>query len=258
MGVIFSTPETNIETYHDLNALDIDKNNISFSSLKGKVILVSNVASKWGLTALNYREFKALLDKYQDRGLLIQAFPCNQFGFQEPGSNASIKSFAAGKGFQGILMDKIKVNGSSASPVFDFLKVASGDTSLIGWNFAKFLVKKDGTVHGRYGPKTSPISLESEIKMLLEEWHQILWVHDKSGCIYAILYHDGLYYIHCPINSIRTYMIALNRIQITAWVGDLDSSGERHVCRNRLTYIKIYLTNSVLLNPWHLEHTFIV
>lgn len=178
MGVIFTTPKTDVKTYHDLHALDIDKNDISFSSLKGKVILVSNVASKWGLTALNYREFKALLDKYQDRGLLIQAFPCNQFGFQEPGSNASIKSFAAEKGFQGLMMDKVKVNGSSSSPVFDFLKVASGDTSLIGWNFAKFLVKRDGTVHGRYGPKTSPMSLESEIKMLLEEWNNVasLWL----------------------------------------------------------------------------------
>lgn len=118
---------------------------------------------------MNYREFKALLDKYQDKGLVIQAFPCNQFGFQEPGSNDSIKKFAAEKGFQGMLMDKVKVNGSSSSPVFDYLKVASGDTSLIGWNFAKFLVKKDGTVHGRYGPKTSPMSLESVIKSLLEE-----------------------------------------------------------------------------------------
>lgn len=118
---------------------------------------------------MNYREFKELLEKYQDLGLVIQAFPCNQFGFQEPGSNASIKEFAAGKGFTGMLMDKVKVNGSSSSPVFDFLKVASGDTSLISWNFAKFLVKKDGSVHGRYGPKTSPASLESEIKSLLEE-----------------------------------------------------------------------------------------
>lgn len=117
---------------------------------------------------MNYREFKALLEKYQGEGLVIQAFPCNQFGFQEPGSNEDIKEFAAAKGFQGMLMDKIKVNGSSSSPVFNFLKVASGDTSLIGWNFAKFLVRKDGTVHGRYGPKTSPMSLESEIRTLLD------------------------------------------------------------------------------------------
>ena len=67
----------------------------------------------------------------------------------------------------GLLMDKIKVNGSSASPVFQYLKVASGDTGLISWNFAKFLVTKQGTVHGRYGPKTNPCALEPEIEKLL-------------------------------------------------------------------------------------------
>ncbi len=64
-------------------------------------------------------------------------------------------------------MDKIKVNGSDASPVFQFLKVASGDTSLITWNFAKFLVRPDGTVAGRYGPKTNPMELAPEIEKLL-------------------------------------------------------------------------------------------
>lgn len=97
------------------------------------------------------------------------AFPCNQFGFQEPGSNEQIKKFAQDRNFHGLLMDKIKVNGSHASPVFNYLKVASGDTGLIAWNFAKFLVKKDGTVHGRYGPKTNPCALEPEIESLLAE-----------------------------------------------------------------------------------------
>ena len=64
-----------------------------------------------------------------------------QFGFQEPGTNEEIKAFAASKNFTGLLMDKINVNGSKTSPVFAYLKVASGDTSLIGWNFAKFLVR---------------------------------------------------------------------------------------------------------------------
>jgi len=65
------------------------------------------------------------------------AFPCNQFAFQEPGTNDEIKWFAEGEEFKGLLMDKIKVNGSKASPVFQYLKVASKDTSLIYWNFAK-------------------------------------------------------------------------------------------------------------------------
>lgn len=66
-------------------------------------------------------------------------------------------------------MDKVNVNGSNASPVFQFLKVASGDTSLIGWNFAKFLVRKDGTVAGRWGPRTSPSSLAADIEELLKK-----------------------------------------------------------------------------------------
>jgi glutathione peroxidase len=73
-----------------------------------------------------------------------------QFGFQEPGTNEEIEAFAKAKGFTGILMDKINVNGKNSSPVFDYLKVGANDTSLIGWNFAKFLVKKDGTVAGRW------------------------------------------------------------------------------------------------------------
>jgi glutathione peroxidase len=121
------------------------------------------------LTAVNYKEFAALLEKYGDKGLVIMAFPCNQFAMQEPGTNAQIKEFAKSKGFTGMLMDKVKVNGAHASPVFQFLKVASGDESLVAWNFAKWLVKKDGSVHGRYGPRTNPMSLEDEIKTLLNE-----------------------------------------------------------------------------------------
>jgi glutathione peroxidase len=64
-------------------------------------------------------------------------------------------------------MDKIKVNGGGASPVYDFLKVAAGDTSPILWNFAKFIVRRDGTVLGRYGPKTSPCALEPQIQECL-------------------------------------------------------------------------------------------
>jgi glutathione peroxidase len=66
-------------------------------------------------------------------------------------------------------MDKINVNGKTASPVFDFLKVGANDTSLIGWNFAKFLVKKDGTVAGRFGPKIDPMELIPQIEELLKQ-----------------------------------------------------------------------------------------
>jgi len=110
-----------------------------------------------------------LEDKFAGRGLTIMAFPCNQFLNQEPGSNAAIKDFAQQKGFSGLLMDKIDVNGSQASPVYTYLKVASGDESAIPWNFAKFLVRRDGTVFGRYGPKSSANDLTPFIEQLLAE-----------------------------------------------------------------------------------------
>ncbi|KAL4537204.1 hypothetical protein Ndes2437B_g08352 [Nannochloris sp. 'desiccata'] len=123
----------------------------------------------FSLTSANYKAFAELMEKYGDRGFTIQAFPCNQFGFQEPGTNEEIKAFAAARGFTGILMDKINVNGKNASPVFDFLKVGANDTSLIGWNFAKFLVRKDGSVAGRFSPKTNPMELETQIEELLKQ-----------------------------------------------------------------------------------------
>lgn len=113
----------------------------------------------------------ALKEKYGDKGLVIMAFPCNQFGFQEPGTNEEIKKFAADRGFTGqgtMLMDKVRVNGSGASPVFQFLKVASGDTGPIGWNFAKFLVRKDGTVYGRFGVRMLPSELVPQIEECLQ------------------------------------------------------------------------------------------
>ncbi|GIL53084.1 hypothetical protein Vafri_8768 [Volvox africanus] len=98
------------------------------------------------------------------------AFPCNQFGGQEPGTNAEIKKFATDRGFSGsgaLLMDKVDVNGPNTAAVYQYLKVASGDTSDIGWNFGKFLVRPDGTVFGRYSPRTSPLELEQYVVEML-------------------------------------------------------------------------------------------
>lgn len=116
---------------------------------------------------MNYQEFTVLNEKYADQGLVIMAFPCNQFGFQEPGTNEEIKKFAADRGFKGLLMDKINVNGSATSPVYSYLKVASGDTGPILWNFAKFIVRRDGTVFGRFGPRTNPCALEPQLQECL-------------------------------------------------------------------------------------------
>ncbi|KAL3139350.1 hypothetical protein ABBQ38_003685 [Trebouxia sp. C0009 RCD-2024] len=115
------------------------------------------------------QDFVTLYQNFHEKGLALVAFPCNQFGFQEPGNSAEIKNFASGKGFKGLLMEKIDVNGPKASPVYAFLKEASGDTSPIPWNFAKFLVRKDGTVFGRYGPKTGADDLTPLIQQLLAD-----------------------------------------------------------------------------------------
>lgn len=104
--------------------------------------------------------------KYADQGFTILAFPCNQFMGQEPGSNEDIKAFAASKQFPGVLMDKVDVNGPNSSPVFSWLKMASGDKADCRWNFAcKFLVDKEGQVVGRYSG--DPMSLSGDIEKTL-------------------------------------------------------------------------------------------
>ncbi|KAG6389364.1 hypothetical protein SASPL_150832 [Salvia splendens] len=105
-------------------------------------------------------------------GLEILAFPCNQFGSQEPGTNEEIQEFVCTR-FKAEypVFDKVDVNGSNAAPIYKFLKSAKG--SMFGdgikWNFAKFLVDKDGQVVNRYAPTTSPLSIEKDIKKLLEK-----------------------------------------------------------------------------------------
>uniref|UniRef100_A0A061S0G7 Glutathione peroxidase n=1 Tax=Tetraselmis sp. GSL018 TaxID=582737 RepID=A0A061S0G7_9CHLO len=88
---------------------------------------------------------------------------------QEPGTNDEIKAFATNKGFPGVLMDKIDVNGKNSSPVFSWLKYASKKEGAIQWNFEKFLVKKNGEVAGRYGPRTNPVSILPDIEKALAE-----------------------------------------------------------------------------------------
>lgn len=98
----------------------------------------------------------------------IMLFPCNQFANQEPGTPEEIKEFVTARDVDAMLMEKVKVNGKDSSPVFQYLKVASGDTGPCTWNFkCKFLVRKDGTVEGRYGGY--PLELEPKIKELLQQ-----------------------------------------------------------------------------------------
>jgi glutathione peroxidase len=136
---------------------------------KGKVLLIVNTASKCGFTP-QYEGLEKLHKEYADKGLEILAFPCNQFGNQEPGNADEIKNFCTlNYDVSFPLMGKIDVNGKDADPLWDYLK--SEKSGLLGsrikWNFTKFLVDRDGNVVARHGPAVKPEQLKSEIEELL-------------------------------------------------------------------------------------------
>eukprot|EP01018_Ginkgo_biloba_P014215 Gb_38747 [translate_table: standard] len=169
-GYAFAAAVTE-KSLHDFSVKDIDANEVSLSKFKGKVLLVVNVASRCGLTTSNYSELAHLYEKYKTQGFEILAFPCNQFGGQEPGKNPEIKEFACTR-FKAEfpIFDKVDVNGPSTAPVYKFLKSSKGGGLLgdsIKWNFEKFLVDRDGKVVQRYAPTTSPFQIEKDIQKLL-------------------------------------------------------------------------------------------
>ncbi|CAA2968822.1 probable phospholipid hydroperoxide glutathione peroxidase isoform X2 [Olea europaea var. sylvestris] len=162
----------NPQSVHDFTVKDAKGNDVDLSIYKGKVLLIVNVASQCGLTNSNYTELTKVYEKYKDQGLEILAFPCNQFGSQEPGTNEEIQQFACTR-FKAEypIFDKVDVNGSNAAPLYKFLKSSKGGFlgDSIKWNFSKFLVDKEGRVVDRYAPTTSPLSIEKDIKKLLEK-----------------------------------------------------------------------------------------
>jgi len=164
-----SSSEQNSSVY-DFTAKDIRGEDVDLSVYKGKVLLIVNVASKCGLTTSNYKELNEVYAKYKDQGLEILAFPCNQFGEEEPGDNAQIAEAVCTRFKSEFpIFEKIEVNGSNAAPIYKFLKSSKGGTfgDSIKWNFTKFLVDKDGNVVERYAPTTSPLSFEKDVKKLL-------------------------------------------------------------------------------------------
>jgi glutathione peroxidase len=136
----------------------------------GKVLLIVNTASKCGLTP-QFEGLEALHDKYTAKGLAILGFPCNQFGHQDPGSDAEILDFCQLKyDVKFPMFAKVDVNGTGAHPLFKYL--TSSKKGLLGsqaikWNFTKFLVGRDGTVQERYAPTTKPEDIEADIEKAL-------------------------------------------------------------------------------------------
>lgn len=142
----------------------------SLSQYQGKVILVVNTASKCGFTP-QYKELQELYNTWHEKGLEILAFPCNQFGKQEQGSNAEIQQFCQiNYGLTFPVFAKIDVNGKDAHPLYAYLR--SQKKTLLGdkiqWNFTKFLIDQDGNVITRYEPTFAPKEIGQAIQKLLE------------------------------------------------------------------------------------------
>lgn len=152
---------TQAASIHDIPVVDIDGHTTTLGAYQGKVILIVNVASKCGNTP-QYAGLEKIFQTYNQQGLVILGFPCNQFGGQEPGTNEEIKEFCSmNYGVTFPLFDKIEVNGPDRHPLYQALAGESspfpGD---IKWNFGKFLIGRDGTILQRFEPKTQPESAE--------------------------------------------------------------------------------------------------
>ena len=182
----------NTPTIYDFKAESNAGEEVNFSDYKGKVLLVVNTASKCGFTP-QYDGLESLYEKYKEKGLVVIGFPCDQFGHQEPGTNAEIEDFCRlNYGVTFPLMAKSDVNGENANEVFKWLYTEKpfegfGDSDSgkfmdgmlsrgnpdyasnpdIKWNFTKFLVDRKGRVVARFEPVVTPAELEGQIEALL-------------------------------------------------------------------------------------------
>ncbi|MDA9836354.1 glutathione peroxidase [Luminiphilus sp.] len=155
---------------YDYSATLADGITTSLSDYKGQVLLIVNTASKCGFTP-QYEGLEKLHATHKDAGFAVLAFPCNQFGSQEPGSTEEIVEFCEMR-FQTSfpLFEKIDVNGTNSHPLYKHLKSEVKGllgTERIKWNFTKFLINRDGKVVGRFGSQKKPADIESEIMALL-------------------------------------------------------------------------------------------
>ena len=147
------------KTIHDFEMKTIDGKAQKLGDYRGKVLLVVNVASKCGLTP-HYKGLQALYEEKQGAGFAVLGFPCNQFGGQEPGSEADVKAFCSTTyGVSFPMFSKIDVNGAGRAPLYAWLtgeKTEPDGAGDIAWNFTKFVVGKDGAVKARFNPRVEP------------------------------------------------------------------------------------------------------
>ena len=143
---------------------------LDLSGKLGSVLLVVNTASQCGFTP-QYEGLEKLYQDYAHQGFEVLAFPCNQFGNQEPGDVSEIEQFCkVNFGLTFPLMEKVEVNGDNASPLFDWMKAEAPGlmgSKAIKWNFTKFLIDREGNVIKRYGPADAPAAIARDIEKLL-------------------------------------------------------------------------------------------
>jgi len=156
-------------TVYDFEARTIDGRPAPLADFRGKVLLIVNTASACGFTP-QFAGLEALYKRYADQGLAVLGFPSNQFGGQDPGSNAEIGAFCSRNyGVSFPMMEKIEVKGAGAAPLYQWLTTQK--PGLLGksikWNFTKFLVGRDGRVIRRYAPIDKPESLVRDIEAAL-------------------------------------------------------------------------------------------
>ena len=156
---------------YDIDVVTIDGRPQSLADYRGQVLLIVNVASRCGFTP-QYAGLEELFQHYQDQGFNVLGFPCNQFGHQEPSSEAEIQQFCSTNYHVRFPMfAKIEVNGPAAHPLYQFLKGEQAGifgTQAIKWNFTKFLVNRQGGVVERYAPTTTPEKIAADLQPLLD------------------------------------------------------------------------------------------
>jgi glutathione peroxidase len=152
---------SSMDNINDITVIDMDNKEINLSDYNGSVLLIVNVASECGSTP-QYKGLEEIYKEYNPKGFEILAFPCNDFGGQEPGTNEQIQNFCSSKfGVTFMLFDKLRVLGEGKSPLYERLinnsVTEKGD---VKWNFEKFLISKEGKIVGRYRSKVEPNSEE--------------------------------------------------------------------------------------------------
>ncbi|MCF8331127.1 MAG: glutathione peroxidase [Bacteroidales bacterium] len=159
--LLITTAMTAQNTFYDFTVKDINGKDFDFSQLKGKKVMVVNTASKCGFTK-QYKGLQELYEKYKDQDFTIIGFPANNFMNQEPGTNEEIKKFCSTNyGVTFPMMSKISVKGDDIHPVYQWLtqKSKNGEIdSKVKWNFQKYLINPDGTLHNVIGTRTKPMN----------------------------------------------------------------------------------------------------